>query len=460
MVEQNQIDLIVAAGCVITMDDDRRILLDGAVAVRGQDIVAVGKASEIKRAWNAKRVVDLPDSVLTPGLIDIHNHPADFLPKGLIDDQQQAARLKNIIIPYEDGLTEDDVYVASVANFHAMIRHGTTTYLDAGSPHPSAVGLAVIHTGIRGTLASKTSDIVGPFGGEVQTTEGALALADKIFEEFHGASDGRVRVFFDIDQIAGASDALAKGIRDRSQRTGVGIVSHLVERRPEGDVSGFRNPNVKRLNDLGLIGPHMVLTHIGWLPEADVELIGKAGTNIAHCAAASLFGGNGWVSHGVIPELVEAGANIALGTDAVVISRFLDMLRLMHLTSVAHKDARRRPDLFPAHEVLEMVTLNAAKAMGLSDRIGSIEVGKAADLAVFDASEWRPWAHANPVSDLVYSGAGSKVDLVVIDGKVVHEAGRYVYDFDIGAVLKRVDKAADAAVGRLGIKPTSRWPIL
>jgi 5-methylthioadenosine/S-adenosylhomocysteine deaminase len=460
MLEKIEADLVINAGHVITMDASRRIIRDGAVAICGQDIVAIGKASEIGLACSARRKIDLPNGVLTPGLIDIHNHPADYLPKGLIDDQPQVLRLKNIVIPYEDALTEDEVYVAAVANFHDMIRHGTTTYLDAGSPHPAAVGRAVLDTGIRGTLASKTADIVGPFGGRAQTTESALDLADKIFEDFHGAADGRIRVFFDIDQIGGASDALAVGIRDRAERNGVGIVTHLVERKPEGDVVGYRNPNVKRLAELGLIGPHMVLTHIGWLPDADVELIGKAGSNVAHCAAASLFGGNGWVAHGVIPDLAAAGANIALGSDAAVISRFLDMLRLMHLTSVSHKEARRRPDLFPAHEMLEMATLNAAKAMGLADRIGSLERGKAADLVVFDTSKWQPWPQANPISDLVYGGSGSRVDLVLINGRIVHEAGHYVYDFDIASILARVDAVADAATGRLGLKPVCHWPIL
>lgn len=459
MSQGSGVDLVLDAGCVITMDAGRRVILDGAVAVRGRDIVAVGKSAEIAADYRAKRHINLPKGVVTPGLIDIHHHPADYFPRGVIDDQQQFLRLKNVVVPYEDNLTDDEVYVSAVASFHDMIRHGTTTYLDAGSPHAAAVGRAVLDTGIRGTLAPKTADLVGPFGGAAPTTAEALAEADRIFEQFHGAADDRVQVFFNLDQIATASDELARNIRDRAAAKGAGIVSHLVERRPEGDVTGYRNANVARLRELGLIGPHMVLTHVGWLPQADVELIAAAGSNIAHCAAGSLFGGNGWVAAGVIPELYQAGANLALGTDAGIISRFVDMRRLMHLTSVAHKEARRRPDLFPAHEMLEMVTLNAAKAMGLSHRIGSLEPGKAADISVFDSSEWRPGALANPVSDLVYGGAGSRVELVVIDGRIVHEAGRYVRDFDIGAVLDKVDAVSAASLGRLGMAQRPHWPL-
>lgn len=460
MSQGTEVDFILNAGCVITMDAARRVILDGAVAVRGRDIVAVGKTAKLATQFRAGRTIKLPNGVVTPGLIDVHHHPADYFPKGLIDNQQQFLRLKNIVVPYEDNLTEDEVYVASIASFHDMIRHGTTTYLDAGSPHAAAVGRAALGVGIRGTLCPKTADRVGPFGGSVPGTAEATARAERVFEEFHGAADGRIQVFFNLDQIGAASDELAGNIRDLAAAKGVGIVSHLVERRPEGDVSGYRNPNVARLHDLGLIGPHMILTHIGWVPQADVDLLAEAGTNIAHCAAGSLFGGNGWIADGVIPELYQAGANVALGTDAVIISRFADMLRLMYLTSVAHKEARRRPDLFPAHEILEMVTVNAARAMGLSHRIGALEPGKAADISVFDSSHWRPGALMNPVSDLVYGGVGSQVKLVMIDGKIVHEAGRYVYDFDIGAVLDRVDAVSEASLARLGLAQKPHWPLI
>jgi 5-methylthioadenosine/S-adenosylhomocysteine deaminase len=135
------------------------------------------------------------------------------------------------------------------------------------------------------------------------------------------------------------------------------------------------------------------------------------------------------------------------------------MLRVMHAALVAHRDARRKPDILPAHEVLEMATLHGSKAMGLTDRTGSLEVGKAADLVVFDATHWRPVRFSNPVNDFVYSGAGSHVELVVIDGKIVHKDGKYIYGFDMDGVLGTLDRHAQASYERLGIFPKPQWPV-
>lgn len=460
--EQNRksvADLIVSAGCVITIDAQRRIILDGAVAVVGNDIVAVGKADEIRARFDALQSVDFKDGVLTPGLVDVHCHPADYLIKNIIDELPQIRRLRDMVIPYEDKITEDEAYVSSVASMHDMIRQGTTSFMDAGSPQVSAVARAVTDTGIRGVVTGKTTDIAGHFGGAVQSLNEAIGLADRTFEEFHGAAGGRLRVCYDLDSADSFSDELAVLVRDHARERGVGIVSHFVQRRPDGDVLGFRNPHVARYAKFDLLGPDITLVHMGWLPQSDVELIGQTGTNIAHCPGTSLIGGAGWVSHGVIPELAAAGANVALGTDAMVIGRVTDMRSTMYLTTAAHRDARRLPDLWPAHKVLEMATLAPAKAMGLADRIGSLEVGKAADLVVFDATHWRPLRFSHPVNDLVYGGAGSKVELVVIDGRIVHQDGKYTHNFDIEGVLADVDRHSKASYDRLGIHPASQWPI-
>lgn len=454
------VDLIVSAGCVITVDADRRVILDGAVAVRGSDIVAVGKAIDVRTRYRARQSFDYPDGILTPGIVDAHNHPIDYLIRGVIDDLPQIRRLRDMVKPYEDDISEQQAYASTVATLHDMIRFGTTTFMDAGGPQPAAVARAVLDTGIRGVITSQTADRVGAFGGKAWEIGNALDRADRTYDAFHGAGGGRLTVAYNLDSADTSSDQLLERVGSRAREKGAVISGHFVQRRPEGDVTGFRNPEVARYSKFGLLAPDVTLVHVGWLPQADIELIGQAGSNIAHCPGTSLFGGAGWISHGVIPELAAAGANVVLGTDAMIICRFMDMLRVMHAASVAHKDARRRPDIMPAHQVLEMATLGGARALGLQDRIGSLEAGKAADLAVFDASEWRPLRFSHPVNDFVYSGAGSRVDLVLIDGKVVHKGGKYSYDFDIESVLATLDVHARASYERIGVFPKPQWPVI
>ena len=132
-------DLIVSAGCVITIDPDRRVILDGAVAVSGNAIVAVDKAHDIRTRFKATKSLDYPNGILTPGLVDVHNHPADYLLRGIIDDKPQIVRLRDMVIPYEDRITEEEAYASAVANFHDMIRFGTTSFMGAGSPQVASV---------------------------------------------------------------------------------------------------------------------------------------------------------------------------------------------------------------------------------------------------------------------------------------------------------------------------------
>lgn len=454
-----EVDLLVTAGCVVTMNGTREILRDGAVAIDGNNIVAVGHARDLKQRYRGRKSIDSPQGLLTPGLVDVHDHPIDYLLNGVCDESPQIVRLRDRVIPYEDGLTEEEAYVSSLATFFDMIRNGTTTFMDGAGPRPSAVVRAALEIGIRGVVTRKTADCPSPFGGVVETFDKAISLADETFDQFHGAGNGRIRVCYDLDQPACASDRLATTVRDHALERGVGIVSHLVGRRPEGAVDSFRNADVARCNELGLLGPHMTFAHINWLPEADVKLLAESGTNIAHCPAMALFGGMGWISGGVIPDLVAAGANVAVGTDASAISRTVDMKRAMYVAACAHKDARANPMIMPSTKVFEMGTIAGARAMGLLDRIGSLEPGKAADISIFDATYWMPNRFANPISDFVYTNGSAKAQTVIIDGAVVFEDGRFTMDIDFDRLSTAVDAATDSSVGRIGMRPQSSWPI-
>jgi 5-methylthioadenosine/S-adenosylhomocysteine deaminase len=162
----------------------------------------------------------------------------------------------------------------------------------------------------------------------------------------------------------------------------------------------------------------------------------------------------------VIPDLAAAGTELVLGTDAAAISRFLDLVRVMYLAAVCHKDARRDYSAMPVTSVFEMATVNAAKAMRASDRLGSVEAGKTADLALFDLSSlaYRPFRFGNPVADLVYAGSGADATTVVIDGRVVLR-DRVLTTVDVEEVAEAVDEAAGPALDKLGGRRPPQWPI-
>lgn len=458
--EKKPVDLLITAGCIVTVDKDRRILRDGAIAVNGSDIVAVGTREELLRAYKGRELIEAPHGLVTPGLIDAHNHPIDYLIKGLVDDTPQIVRLRDRVIPYEDALTGEEAYASSMATFIEMIRQGTTCFADGAGPQPEAVARAALDTGIRGIVARKAADVAGPFGGKLQTADEAIELANQTVDQFNGAANGRLRAWYDLDLPSAASERLTNMVREESHKRGVGVISHLVGRRaPPGQSEVTANAEVDQLERAGLLGPRTLLAHIGWLPAGDIERLIRTRTSIVHCPGSSLIGGNGWVAHGVIPELVAGGATMALGTDASIISRHLDMVRIMYVAAGAHKDARRDPLIMNPYKVFEMATIAGARALDWDDRIGSLEVGKAADLAIFDTNSphWWPEPFDNPVPDLVYGGTGRDARTVVIDGKVVMHHGE-LRGIDLASVAASVRHASDACYKRLGVRPTGRWP--
>lgn len=453
-------DLIVETGCVITVDADRRVLFDAAIAIRGSDIAAVGPRAEIDRAYTAARTISLPNTIATPGLIDAHTHPIDSLISGLCDDTPQVVRLRDRVIPYEDGLDHDDAFVAAKVSFIEMIRSGTTAFIDGAGPQPDAIAEAALDTGIRGVVARKLADVPGPFGGRVQALGQALDEADETVERWQSAGGGLLRAAYDIDMPAVASDELMSAVAERARDRGVGVVSHLIGRRAPGDGAHPRNPDLARLQSAGLLGPELLLAHIGWVPEEDVRLLADSGTHIAHCPGSSFVGGNGWVAHGVIPDLVAAGANVALGTDAAIISRSLDLTRAMYVAACGHKDARQNPLIMSPYEVFEMATIRGAQAAGWGARTGSIAPGKAADIAIFDVSgpHWWPAPLGNPVPDLVYRGSGRDAHTVIVDGVVLLEGGRFPGE-DLDALGREAAGASRRAYERLGVALVPGWPL-
>ncbi|MCZ4518939.1 amidohydrolase family protein [Rhodococcus ruber] len=459
--QQETVDLVLAAGAVITVDPGRQIIIGGAVAVAGSKIVAVGKRADVLAQYKPARLIDRPNGILTPGLVDSHSHPAGaYLIRGTIDELPAIERLTRTLMPHEDDLRPDEAYVASMATFAEMIRHGTTTFIDAGGPQTEQTAAAAAAIGIRGVLAPQMSDLPGPFERKVLSASENLAHADELFARFDGAADGRLKVFYDLDHPLSVTDELLAGVVEHARANNTGIVGHYIGRKPLGEIPEHA-PDLARYERSGILDHGIVLGHLGWIPEADVQRLAASASSVAHCPSSSMLGAHGNISKGAIPEFVAAGGLATLGTDGAAISRFLDLVRVMYLAAATHKDVRTDPSIMPATTVFEMATINGAKAARWEDTIGSIEVGKAADLVMFDASglTFAPNRFADPVNDIVYASSGSDVETVLIDGRVVMDEGKLL-SVDLPALVADVDAAAASSLGRLGREQKPSWPIV
>ncbi len=472
--EPVSVDLAIVGATVVTMNRAREILKDATVIINAGRIVTIDNTSQAQDShYRPKRTLNANGCVVTPGLIDAHNHPIHYLSKGLADDLNHGARSHHHIWPFESQITEAEGYISALGSFLEMISNGTTCFSDPGSYCVDSVARAALDIGIRGIVAQETWDIPSQDGSS--TVHAALNhsvdSAEQKVLKWNGAGAGRLRAWFSLVRPSDVSNGICVDVKQRADRYGVGIHGHMVVPSTShlGNQSSGPSVNniigsgsaIRRYSDLGLLGPNLQLVHLGGIPRGERVLLKHHDVKVVHCPSASMLGGFGAVAHGTFPEMIDEGITVGLGTDAGAVSRFLDLVRVSYLSACAHKDARVDAEVMGAEAAFEMATTAGATAALWDDEIGSIEVGKKADIVVFstDAPEWHPNPLHNPVANLVYSASGKSARDVIIDGRLVME-NRQFNELDVNDYYRRACKTASGIYDRLGVSvgPKS-WPI-
>ena len=460
--------LVRDADWIVTMDRDRRIIRDGAVAIRDDRIVAVGRTAEVARSFVPERTLVAAGKLVMPGLIDTHVHNAQQLGRGLADECDIAKHLLERLYGYERVMTSEDAYLAARACQLELIRAGTTCFIDPGSYYPEETARALGESGLRGIVARTAFDVydtpIGqlPSGMFRQTTAEAVERAQQTVSALNGAHGGRLKAWFALRILSGCSDDLCRQIKARADANGVGVVLHCSESRDEvvGSRIRYGMGEVERLHALGALGPNMVLIHMGWTSPRELVLCREFNLKVSCTPSAGFRLAFGSMQVGRFPEMLELGVTVALGSDAAMSSNFLDIVRQMYLASGGSKAARLDPTVMPPERVLEMATLHGARAAMWEDEIGSLEIGKKADLAIFDTRrpEWRPVL--NPIANLVYASRGG-ADTVIVDGRVLMDEGR-VISLDEAAILAEVQRRGEAIALASGLGPLiqPKWPIV
>ena len=457
---------LLTGGTVVTMDADRHIVADGAVLVEGQRIRRVGKAATLAAEATAAQVIDTTGALVVPGLIDIHNHPAHFLSKGLFDDIETGRRWMTRLYPFDTRIGEAQAYWGSLGTFAEMIRNGTTCFADPGSYFPEATIRAAQEIGIRGVVTRSITDL---HDLARPTPDNLLGSADEVaasvrrlHENYNGAADGRIRVWAGLRTVMATSDALCRRIKELADDLGIGIHVHLAVNPNETAqcLAKWGLRPVARYDRLGLADSNLLAVHMGAIDQAEVELLARRDVKVGHCPSASMLGAFGCIAHGRFPELAAAGVTVGLGSDAAAISRFLDMIRIMYLAACAHKDVHFDAEVMGAHKAFEMATIDGARGLLWDDGIGSIEKGKLADITVINCRdwEWQPRPDFNPVANLVYSASGASVRDVMVDGRFVMR-DRRLTTIDLAKVQQDIQVAAEEAMVMSGITAASVWPI-
>jgi len=459
-----RVDVLAKGWYVVTMNPTRDIIRDGAVAIRGSQIVDVGKASVLEAAYEPAEVVGGDRFVVTPGLVNTHIHiTGEPLTRGYVpDDTPFEENVFMWLCPlYAVHNAQEERLSAQLAAVE-MLKTGTTTFLEAGTVRfTDEVVDALVGIGIRGRIGRWVWDLPAQPDVYKQDTDEAIANLNNTIERFKGVAGGRLGAWSMLVGHTTASDPLWRAAREAADHHNVGLNFHMSPARldPDGFVAEFGQRPIVHLSELGVISEDTAITHCVHVDDRELDIMASAGCSVEHCPTTALKVAYGVTQIGKIPEMVMRGINVSIGIDGNNASNYSDMYRATYLVAGLFKDARMDAQMFPAEKAFEMATLGGARTMLMQDEIGSLEVDKKADIVLHDTDrpEWRPLL--NVMNQLVWSADGRGVHTVFVDGAKVVEAGRML-TIDEESLWVDVQRSGEAIVERSGLPDKSKFPVL
>jgi 5-methylthioadenosine/S-adenosylhomocysteine deaminase len=435
-----QADQIVTARYVVTMDGQRRLIENGAVAITGDHILAVGPAAEIMRRYPARQRLDRPAALIMPGLINTHTHAAMSLLRGIADDKRLQDWLEHYIFPAEaKNVNADFVTWGTRLACLEMMLSGTTTYVDMYY-FEDKVAEATKEAGLRGVLGET---IIGFPVPDSKTPAEGLKFTEGFIRRFK--SDPLIVPAVAPHALYTNSDETLKAARALANRYSVPLVIHLAETKHENDEAREKRhmSPAAVLDSLGVLTGRTIAAHGVWLDDADIRILKARGTGIAHCPSSNMK-----LASGIAPvlKMLSAGVSVGLGTDGPAGSNNdFDLMEEMNLASDLQKVAHLDPEALPAQQAIEMATILGARVCGLEKQIGSLEAGKKADLITLRLDRPHSVPLYNVYSQIVYALKASDVEDVIVNGKPVVREGRSLTLNQQQIVAKAVEYGARVA---------------
>jgi len=436
---------IVSGGAVVTVDAKRSIYNPGSVAIDGASIVAVGPAADIAGRFKAATQIDATGSIVIPGLINAHTHAPMVLYRGLADDLRLQEWLEKYIFPAEaKTVSREMVRAGTRLAALEMIQSGTTVYADMYY-FEEEIARTTKAAGMRGVLGQTIIQFPVP---DAKTPAEGLARTETFLKEF--AKDDLI-----VPAIAPHSpytvDATTlQASRALATKYGAPVIIHVAETETELGSSRTAHAGlspVGYLDSIKFFGPRTLINHGVWVNAADMKILRSHQVAVSHNPESNMKLASGIAP---VPEYLEAGITVGLGTDGAASNNDLDMFEAMRFAALLHKVKTGNPQAVPASVALEMATINGARALGLEKQIGSLEAGKRADLVIVSAAGARLTPMYDPVSHLVYAVHGDDVRTVMVNGRLLMR-DRKMLTLDEPAVLAEARKLAAsvrAAVGK------------
>lgn len=412
------VDILIHGGTIVTMNDHWDVIEEGALVIRGHEVLAIGATSDLKQRYHAEQMIDASGMVVMPGLVNAHTHAAMTLLRGLADDLRLDVWLMGYIMPVErDFVDSAFCRLGTQLACAEMIRGGVTTFADMYY-FEADVAQATAESGLRALLSESILKFPSP---DASTYEESLAYTRRFIEEWrnHPLITPTVAPHAPYSN----TDETLQLCRDLAKEFGLPLITHIAETRREVDdnLAQHGKTVVPYVKQLGLFEVPVLAAHCVHIDEHEMRIMQKAGASIAHCPSANLK-----LASGIAPvtQMLSLGVNVAIGTDGPASNNDLDMFEEMRLAALLAKVTPNNPTSVPARQALYMATRAGAIALGMENRIGSLEVGKCADLIVLDAEPVHNVPHFSTQDDsvysrIVYAGKSSDVRHVICHGRVL-----------------------------------------
>ncbi|KAI4440322.1 Atrazine chlorohydrolase [Schaedlerella arabinosiphila] len=465
---ENKLDILFLHAIVITMRGNGvGIIEDGAVGVKGTRITFVGSSEEAS-GYVAERLIDAANhKVIMPGLIDAHIHSGDGLIRGTAQDLNHW--MQHGIWPFEQALRQDEdaVIKGSLMNIMEALKAGTTTFCDFDTPMTK-----IVENHVKLGTRARVTELISELPKENKTAIGELYEFDpaegnakferckKLFERWHGQENGRITCMFGPQGADMLSKELLLEIKSAADHRKTGIHMHVSQGDREIDqmIKRYGMRTIPFLEEVGYLDEQLMAVHLTEATEEETRFLAGRGAGMVLCSGSIA------IIDGIVPPaaaFLEVSGRLALGSDQAPGNNCNNMFNEMKFTAILNKCKSGNPSIFPAWKVLRMATIEAARAIGLGEETGSIEVGKKADIIMVDFTQpcLAPIIHypvRNIVPNLVYSAKGSEVEMVLVDGKVLID-GFKVVSVDEGKVVRDAQEAA-FRVAKAAEGPFSRIP--
>lgn len=446
--------ILIENGTVVAVDDTGQVMTPGYLFIEADRITAVGKGqAPAELRDRATTIIDASLMAVMPGMVNAHTHLFQTFIRGLADDKPLLDWLAAAIWPVAKALTEEDAYLAAMVGLVENIRSGSTSvndhhYIHTEPGNDDGVFRAAEESGIRFMMARGWADM-NYHEAFMETEEQIVKEMVRLREAWHGKDDNRLRLQFGPLIPWGCSDGTMRRTFQLAKEWGMGTHIHVAESKAEVDIDlenrGLRH--IEWMESLGVLDSSVQLVHSVWLSDEELDMIAKHGAIVVHCPVANMYLASGVAR---IPEMRQRGITVALGTDGPGSNNSQDMMEALKTTALLHKINTLDAMILLPEDVLYMVCRGGAESFGLPGEIGSLEVGKKADVVLVDLNT--PFAmpvHRVP-SALVYNINAREVDTVIVNGEVLMRHKEILF-VDEEALLLEARKACASLFRRAGV---------